>query len=118
MDGFAIVTQGFLGKPLRVTALLRPLGPCVPVAMKSHPFDPSPAADSLEFGGPMAGVEFAEFGKKGAIHRQRLEYSSHFVAKMNHRNSSGLLAGEADDPRCPVHILGREERHVRLRRAK
>src|SRR5439155_1994015 len=60
VDGFAVMTQGFLSEPFRVAALFGTFGPRVTVTMERDTLHPCAPASPLKEAGPMFLVEWRE----------------------------------------------------------
>src|SRR5579862_4992802 len=96
MNGLAVVTKRLLGEPFRIAALLCALRPRVAIGMKRNALDAKSLAALFEFRGAVATADGLEIGEQRAFCRQTTQDGFDVGAKMNHRETAGLLAGVSD----------------------
>jgi hypothetical protein len=103
VNGLAVVSEGFLCKPLWVTADFSPLRPCVTVRVQRHALDTQSIASLLEFRGAVATANGLQIGKQWAGCRHLPQDGFNFRAKMNHGQTAGFLPVVSDGLVGPVN---------------
>src|SRR5512136_3410645 len=118
VNGLAVVSEGFLCKPLWVAARLRSLRPSVAVRVQRHALDTQSNASLLEFRGAVATANGLQVGKQRTICRQPAQNSRDFIGEMHHSQTAGLLSVVGDGLVGLVNVLRCEVGNVSLRAAE
>jgi len=118
MHRLAVVAQRLLCKPLRVAALLGAFGPGITVGMQRHTLDTKPPATLLELSRTVATPDGLQVGKQRAGVWQTAKNRLDLFAKVDHRETAGLLACVGDGSVAPINILRFQVGDVSLRAAE